>query len=162
MKNNHTLLKFYFARLKKPIPFNLFIYGKSSISSSYTSSPPLLLLQSQRILLVCFKHRLLNTVLLYSKCASTNSLVKLLYSAWSNISPENISHYILQNCHLFPWLMFNHHLAHLGLFFFYHINLMNHFCLKQMSCYPFQHTWSCTWSDLSHCCHSIPWSYMIW
>lgn len=139
MKNNHTVLNFYFARLNKPIPFNLFICDKSSNSSSYTSSPPLLLFQSQRILLVCFKHRLLNTVLLYSNCAPTNSLVEQLYTAWNNISLENISYYILQNCHLFPWLMLNHHLAHLGLLF-HLVTLTNHFCLKQMLCYPFQHT----------------------
>lgn len=127
MKNNHTLLNFYFARLNKPIPFNLFIYYKSSISSRYTRSPPLLLFQSQRILLVCFKHRLLNGVLPYFKGAPTNSFVKQLGNAW-NISPENIPHYMLQNCHLFPWLKFNHPFFHVGLFF-HHIELINYFCL---------------------------------
>lgn len=106
MKNNHTLLNLYFARLNKPIPFNLFIYDKSSIFPSYTS-PPFLLFQSQRILLVCFKHQLLNRVLLYFKHAPTNSFVKQLWIAW-NISSENTPHNILQNCYLFPWLKFYH------------------------------------------------------
>lgn len=113
MKNNHTLLNFYFARLNKSIPFNLFIYDKSSISPSYTRSPPLLLFQSQRILLVCSKHRLLNGLLPYFKRAPTNSSVKQWCSAW-NISPENIPHNTLQDCHLFPWMKFSHHFFHLG------------------------------------------------
>lgn len=127
MKNNHALLNFHFSRLNKPIPFNLFIYDKSSISPSYTRSPPLLLFQSQRILLVCFIHRLLNRVLLCFKRAPTNSFLKQLCNA-CNISVENIPHNISQNCHLFPWMKFNRQFFHLGLFF-HHIKLINSFCL---------------------------------
>jgi len=39
---------------------------------------------------------------------------------------------------------------------------MNRFFLKQIFCYPFQCTWSCTWSDLFHCYHSTPWRYVTW